>query len=405
MLRPVLEDEMKLNHTMSRRKFLTATALLGGGALLPKPFAFAQAQKVRVGMMLPYTGTYAQLGTAITNGFKLAVAERGGKLGGRELEYFTVDDEAEPAKAPENTNKLVQRDKVDVLVGTVHSGVQMGMVKIAKENNTLLIIPNAGLDAATGALCSPNIFRTSFSNWQPSYPMGKVLADRGVRNVISLAWKYGAGEEAVAGFTEGFIKAGGKSVRGLWIPFPNVEFQALLTEIASLKPDAVFVFFAGGGAAKFIKDYAAAGLRKTIPLFGSGFLTDGVLDATEEPAQGLETTLHYADGLNTKRDRDFRSAYYKAYTFAPDVYAVQGYDAGLLLAAGLDAVKGDISKRKEITAAMEKAKIDSPRGAWTMSKAHNPIQDIYLRKVIGRENKFVSVAHKALADPARGCKL
>ena len=396
---------MKLNHNISRRKFLTATALLGGGALLPKPFAFAQAQKVRVGMMLPYTGTYAQLGTAITNGFKLAVAERGGKLGGRELEYFTVDDEAEPAKAPENTNKLVQRDKVDVLVGTVHSGVQMGMVKIAKENNTLMIIPNAGLDAATGALCSPNIFRTSFSNWQPSYPMGKVLADRGVRNVISLAWKYGAGEEAVAGFTEGFIKAGGKSVRGLWIPFPNVEFQALLTEIASIKPDAVFVFFAGGGAAKFIKDYAAAGLRKTIPLFGSGFLTDGVLDATEEAAQGLETTLHYADGLNTKRDRDFRSAYYKAYTFTPDVYAVQGYDAGLLLAAGLDAVKGDISKRKEIIAAMEQAKIDSPRGAWTMSKAHNPIQDIYLRKVIGRENKFVSVAHKALADPARGCKM
>ena len=126
-----------------------------------------------------------------------------------------------------------------------------------------MIIPNAGLDAATGALCSPNIFRTSFSNWQPSYPMGKVLADRGIRNVVSLAWKYGAGEEAVAGFTEGFIKAGGKSVRGLWIPFPNVEFQALLTEIASIKPDAVFVFFAGGGAAKFIKDYAAAGLRKT----------------------------------------------------------------------------------------------------------------------------------------------
>jgi branched-chain amino acid transport system substrate-binding protein len=396
---------MSAKHNLSRRQFLASAGLLTAGALLPKSFAFAQAQKIRVGLMLPYTGTYAQLGTAITNGFKLAVTERGGKLGGRELEYFTVDDEAEPAKAPENANKLVQRDKVDVLVGTVHSGVQMGMVKIAKENNTLMIIPNAGLDAATGALCAPNIFRTSFSNWQPSYPMGKVLADRGIKNVISLAWKYGAGEEAVAGFTEGFIKAGGKSVRGLWIPFPNVEFQALLTEIASIKPDAVFVFFAGGGAAKFIKDYAAAGLRKTIPLFGSGFLTDGVLDATEEAAQGLETTLHYADGLNTKRDREFRTAYFKSYTFAPDVYAVQGYDAGLLLAAGLEAVKGDITKRKEIIAAMEKAKIDSPRGAWTMSRAHNPIQDIYLRKVVGRENRFVSIAHKALADPARGCKL
>ena len=355
--------------------------------------------------MLPYTGTYAQLGTAITNGFKLAVAEWGGKLAGRELEYFSVDDESEPAKAPENANKLVQRDKIDVLVGTVHSGVQMGIVKVAKETNTLLIIPNAGLDAATGALCAPNIFRTSFSNWQPSYPMGKVLADRGINNVVTLAWKYGAGEEAVAGFNEGFIKAGGKSVRGLWIPFPNVEFQALLTEIASIKPDAVFVFFAGAGAAKFIKDYSAAGLRRQIPLFGSGFLTDGVLDAVDKAAEGLETTLHYADGLNTKRDREFRAGYTKAYKSEPDVYAVQGYDAGLLLNSGLDAVKGDISKKKGMIAAMEKAKIDSPRGAWTISKAHNPIQDIYLRKVVGRENKMVSIAHKALADPARGCKM
>jgi len=390
---------------LNRRQFLAQAGLLTTGSLLPTRFALAQAQKIRIGLMLPYTGTYAQLGVAITNGFKLAVAERGGKLAGREIEYFTVDDESEPAKAPENTNKLVQRDRVDVLVGTVHSGVQMGMVKIAKEAGTLMIIPNAGLDAATGALCAPNIFRTSFSNWQPSYPMGKVLADRDVKNVVTLAWKYGAGEEATAGFSEGFIKAGGKSVRGLWVPFPNVEFQALLTEIASIKPDAVFVFFAGGGAAKFIKDYAAAGLRKQIPLFGSGFLTDGVLDAVDDAAQGIETTLHYGDGLDTKRDRDFRSAYSKAYKSDPDVYAVQGYDAALLLAVGVNAAKGDITKKKEMIAAMENAKIDSPRGTWTMSKAHNPIQDIYLRKVVGRENKVIGVAHKALADPARGCKM
>src|SRR5512145_2347798 len=403
--RKQLEEPVKLEQNIDRRRFLTSAGLIAAGGLLPKSVAFAQAQKIRVGLMLPYTGTYAQLGAAITNGFKLAVNERGGRLAGRQIEYFTVDDEAEPAKAPENANKLVQRDKVDVLVGTVHSGVQMGMVKIAKENNTLLIIPNAGLDAATGPLCAPNIFRTSFSNWQPSFPMGKVLADRGIRNVVSLAWKYGAGEEAVAGFTEGFIKAGGKSVRGLWIPFPNVEFQALLTEIASIKPDAVFVFFAGAGAAKFIKDYNAAGLRRQIPLFGSGFLTDGVLDAVDKAAEGLETTLHYADDLNTKRDREFRAAYSKAYKSEPDVYAVQGYDAGLLLNIGLDAVKGDVTKKKEMIAAMEKAKIDSPRGPWTMSKAHNPVQDIYLRRVVGRENKMVSVAHKALADPARGCKM
>jgi len=355
--------------------------------------------------MLPYTGTYAQLGVAITNGFKLAVAESGGKLGGRELEYFTVDDESDPSKATDNANKLVTRDKVDVLIGTVHTGVEMGIVKVVRESGTLHINPNAGAGAATGALCAPNIFRTSFSNWQPAYPMGKVLADRGIKKVVTLTWKYGAGEEAIEGFKEGFTKAGGTVVKELFLPFPSVEFQPLLTEIASIKPDAVFVFFAGGGGAKLIKDWQAAGLKGKIGLYGSGFLTDGILDAVGDAAEGIETTLHYGDGIETPKNKTFRLNYAKTYKLQPDVYAVQGYDAGLLFAAGLKAVNGDMSKKKELIAAMEKAKIDSPRGVWTMSKSHNPIQDIYLRKVVGKENKVIGIAHKALADPARGCKM
>src|SRR3954465_4340372 len=158
-----------------------AGVLCAAAALLFAPAASAQ-QKIKVGLMLPYTGTYAALGTAITNGFKLAISEAGGKLGGREIEYFTVDDESDPAKAPDNVNKLVKRDQVDVLVGTVHSGVALAMAKVAKETNTLLIIPNAGADVITGAMCTKNIFRTSFSNWQPAYAMGKVAAERGHKN-------------------------------------------------------------------------------------------------------------------------------------------------------------------------------------------------------------------------------
>jgi len=389
----------------SRRHFLKTVGCLTAGALLPARLARAQSAKVKVGLMLPYTGTYAALGNAITNAFKLAVSQRGGKLGGRELEYFTVDDESDPSKAPENTNKLVQRDKVDVLIGTVHSGVAMGMVKIARETGTLLLIPNAGVAAATGELCAPNIFRTSFTNWQTGFPMGKVVADRKLKNVVTITWKYAAGEESVGGFSEGLAKAGGKVVKELWVPFPQVEFQALLTQIASLKPDAVYTFFAGAGAVKFVKDYAAAGLKGKIPLFGSGFLTDGVLEAQGEAAQGLETTLHYGDGLDNPQNRAFRAAYSKAHNAEPDVYAVQGYDTALLLGIGLDAVGGDMGKKKELISAMEKARIESPRGTWSLSKAHNPIQDIYLRKVAGKENKVVGVAHKALEDPARGCKM
>ena len=395
---------MSNKHAFDRREFLKTAAAAAGVASLPN-FAFAQGAKIRVGLMLPYTGTYAQLGVAITNGFKLAVQESGGKLGGRELEYFTVDDESDPAKATDNANKLVTRDKVDVLIGTIHSGVEMGIIKLARESGVLHINPNAGVAAATGALCAPNIFRTSFANSQTTYPMGKVLADRGVKSVVTLTWKYAAGEEMVAGFKDGFAKGKGKVLKELYVPFPSVEFQSLLTEIASIKPEAVFVFFAGGGAAKFLKDWQAAGLKGKIGLYGSGFLTDGVLDAVGDAAEGVETTLHYGDGIETPKNKTFRLNYAKTYKLQPDVYAVQGYDAGLLLAAGLKVVKGDVSKKKELIAAMEKAEIDSPRGKWKMSKDHNPIQDMYLRKVVGKENKVTSVAIKALDYPARGCKM
>jgi branched-chain amino acid transport system substrate-binding protein len=392
----------------SRRLVLTRSAALVGaastGLLLPQ-IARAQGDKVRVGLMLPYTGTFAQLGVAIENGVRMAINEKGGKLGGREIEWFKVDDESEPSKGVENASRLVQRDKVDVLIGTVHSGVQMGIQKVARDSGVLNLIPNAGVHAATRALCAPNVFRTSFTNSQPTLALGKAMVDKGHKRAVWITWKYAAGDEAFEGFKESYTKAGGTIIKELGLPFPNVEFQALLTEIASLRPDAVACFFAGGGAAKFIRDYAAAGLKGRIPLYGSGFLTEGVLDAAGPAADGIVTTMHYSDSLDTPRNKQFRLAYATTFRSQPDVYAVQGYDTGQLLVQGAAAVKGDLSNKQALYKAMESAVIDSPRGKWTMSKAHNPVQDMYLRVVENKENKVVGVAAKALADSGAGCKL
>ena len=388
------------------KKFSAARNFVLGAALVAAGLSSAYAEeKVKVGLMLPYTGTYAALGNAITNGFKQFVEENGGKLGGREVEYFTVDDESNPAKATENAKKLVSREKVDVLVGTVHSGVALAMAKVARDTKTLMIIPNAGANDLTGPLCSPYVFRSSFSAWQPSYAMGEALAKKGLKNIATVTWKYSFGEESVAGFKEAFEKGGGKVVKEMTLPFPNVEFQPFLTEIASLKPDAVFVFFAGAGAAKFVSDYAAAGLKSSIPLYGPGFLTDGNLAAMGGAGEGLLTTLHYADGLTNAKDAAFRTKYAAAYKMQPDVYAVQGYDAAQMYEAGLKAAGGDPAKQEELIKGMASATIDSPRGPFTLSKAHNPVQDIYMREVKGNENVVVEVVSKALADPARGCKL
>ncbi len=390
----------------SRRAFLqhtSAAGLAAAAAVAPTRFALGQKAKVKVGVLLPYSGTYAALGHNITDAMKLAFAAAGNKLGGRDIELVQVDSEADPAKAPANTNKLIVGEKVDFLTGPVHSGVAMAMVKIAREEGAITIVSNAGANAVTREMCAANVFRTSFSNWQTCYPMGAEMARRGLKRVASVTWNYAAGKEMIGAFREGFEKAGGAVAKEILVPFPNVEFQANLTEIAALKPDAVFAFFAGGGAVKFVKDYAESGLKARIPLYGAGFLTDGTLPAQGAAAEGVFTTLHYADGLDLPANKRFREAFKKATGRDADVYAVQGYDTAQLLIQSMDKVQGDTRSTKALVAAMEGVQFDSPRGSWKFSRSHNPVQDIYLREVKNGDNAVIGVAQKAVADPGTGC--
>ncbi len=395
----------------SRRRFLTGTAVAAGvvatGGLGSLRFAIGQSAPVKIGILLPYSGTYAMLGNSITDAFKMRLEQAGGKLGGRAVEYIALDSEMSVPNAPTNTNNLIKKQKVDFIVGPVHSGIAAAMAKIIGPRGTpIMIVPNAGNNAITGSLCAPNIFRTSFSNWQPAFPGGKVMADDGHKTCVTIAWKYGAGIQMMAAGKENFEANGGKVVQDIQVPFPNVEFQAFLSEIASVKPDCVFSFFSGGGAVKFVKDYAAAGLKDNIPLYGPGFLTEGVAQAQGEAAEGIKTTLHYAADLDNEANRKFRADYEKAFGKPANVFAVQGYDTGSLLLQAMDAVGGDSGATKELIASMEGATIaDSPRGSWRMSAAHNPIQDIYLRQVKDGQNLVLGVAAKDLEDPATGCTM
>src|SRR5262244_4018463 len=204
-----------MQRTYSRRAFLRHTAATGLGAaaaFAPARFAIGQQAKVKVGLLLPYSGTYAALGHNITDAMKLAATERGGKLGGREVEWVAVDDESDPAKAPANVNKLIAGEKVDILTGPVHSGVAMAMMQIVRQENLLTIVTNAGAQAVTGTLCAKNVFRTSFSNWQVSYPCADAMLKAGLKKAVLMFWNYSFGQESMAAFKEGYEKGGGTIV-------------------------------------------------------------------------------------------------------------------------------------------------------------------------------------------------
>ena len=395
----------------SRRNFIAGaaatTGLVAASSFIPSRFAIGAMAPVKIGILLPYSGTYAMLGNSITNAMKMRIEQAGGRMGGRPIEYVAVDSEMSVPKAPQNTNKLIQKEKVDFLVGPVHSGIAAAMAKIIGQRKTpIMIVPNAGSNAVTGPLCAPNIFRASFSNWQPAYPGGVLMGKEGHKTCVTISWKYGAGIQMMAAGRDGFATTGGKSVKDILMPFPNVEFQAHLSEIAALKPDCVFAFFSGGGATKFLKDYEAAGLKDKIPLYGPGFLTEGVEKAAGSAAEGIKTTLHYASNLDNRENEKFRADYQAAFGAAANVFSVQGYDTGSLMLQAAAAVGGDVEATADVIKVLETTKVpDSPRGPWAMSKAHNPIQNIYLRQVENGQQKLLGIAAEALEDPAAGCKM
>jgi len=397
----------KHNRSLVTRRALLTSALGGAAALtasaVPSSWAIAQAKPLKVGLMLPYSGTYAKLGENITYAIELHVAEKGGTLGGRAIEFVKLDDESKPEIAQQNAERLVKRDNVDVLIGTVHSGVQMGIHKVVRESGTLTIVANAGNNEITRSLCAKNVFRTSFTNWQPAYSMGLALAKKGVKTAAFVTWDYTAGQEMGAAFKEGLEKGGGRFAQLLTLSFPDTNFQPILAQIPSLGVDAVGAFFAGGGAIQFVKEYAAAQIKA--PLCGPGFLTEGTLGAQGAAADGIETALHYGDGLDNPKNIAFLEAFKAKAGREADVYAVHGYDAAQLLAIGLEAAGGAIDDEAKLYAAMRGARIDSPRGPISISASQNVVQNIYLRKVEGGKNKVVGVAAEALADPGTGCKL
>jgi branched-chain amino acid transport system substrate-binding protein len=384
---------------ISRRSVLAGAAAITAASR----WVMAQAKPLKIGIMLPYSGTYAQLGENITSGVELLIAERGGKLAGRDLQIIKLDDESKPELAPQNADRLVKRDAVDVLIGTVHSGVQMGIHKVVRESGTLNIIPNAGNNAVTRELCAKNVFRVSFTNWQPAHGMGLALAKKGVKKAAWVTWDYAAGTESAEGFKQGLETGGGQLVQILTLKFPETNFQPLLAQIPGLGLEAVGAFFSGGAAVQFVKDYAAAAIK--VPLCGSGFLTEGTLAAQGAAADGIETALHYGDGLDYSKNVFFRKAFKDKFGREPDVFAVQGYDAAQFLAAGLEAVGGSLEDEDKITRALKAVKIESPRGPIRMSAQHNVVQDIYLRKVISGQNRVMGTIAAQLADPGTGCKM
>jgi branched-chain amino acid transport system substrate-binding protein len=332
--------------------------------------------------VIPQSGVYAPLGEDMKAGWDLWLERNGGKIGGREVQTVVVDEGEGPDTGVPAVQKVLNEDRVDAVVGIVNSATALGSVEVVDGAKKLLIVANAGADSLTGS--SKYIWRSSFTNGQVAYAVGKHLATtpEGKKGVYAMAADYAAGEEAIAGFKKGFEEGGGKLVGEAKTPFGTTQdFQPFLAKARSADPGAVFVFYAGAEAVSFVKQYDEFGLSKRVPLYGSGFLTEGgVLTAQGDAADGVHTALHYTTALDNPANSEFAQAYEAKTGEPPTVYAVQTWDAAAVLdraAKSAGALDGDsladaMGKLGEIT--------DSPRGTWKFEQ-QSPVQEMYLREV------------------------
>lgn len=354
---------------------------------------------VKIGLSVPLSGVYAPLGEDMKQGFEMYLDEHDGKLGGREVTLVSADEGEGPQTGVPATTKLVTQDQVAAVVGIVNSATALGLKDTFVQAKVPLIVANAGANGIT-ADKSPYIWRTSFVNGAVSGSLGPAVAKEvGAGSVYLITADYAAGKEMVGGFRKTFEAAGGKVAGEAYTPFGTTsDWQPYLSKIRNSGASAVFSFYAGAEAVNFVKQYATFGLAGTLPLYGTGFLTEGgVLKAQGGAAVGTKTSLHYSDSIDSERNKKFVQAYQAAYKELPTVYAVQAYDA----AAALDAaIKGAKSvDGPGIGAALAGiGEIDSPRGAWRFDDKHDPDQPYYLREVKATNGGFGNVVVRELTQ-------
>ncbi|MFD2182458.1 ABC transporter substrate-binding protein [Rhodoplanes azumiensis] len=388
--------------------WLAAVAACALVAPLPTQ-AHAQApEKLKVGVIATLSGPPAVLGQQIRNGFQLAVKELGGKLGGREVEVLVQDDELKPDVAVGKVKALVERDKVDFVVGPVFSNILQAIVKPATEGGTILISPNAGTSNYAGRDCNPNLFVTSYQNDQMHEVSGKYAQDKGMKTAFIMAPNYQAGKDSLAGFKRWFK---GDVVDEVYVPLNQLDYSAELSKIAAAKPSVVFVFLPGGMGVNFVKQYRQAGLAETIPVLSTFTVDESTLPAQQDAALGFFAGSNWAPNLDNPKNKAFVAAYEAAFGAVPATYAFQAYDTAMLIDSALKATKGDTKDKDALRAALKKADFVSLRGDFKFNTNNYPIQDFYLTKVAKRpdgkyQTEIVSKVFDDYADAYVGsCKM
>ena len=354
------------------------------------------AEEVRIGLLLPTTGIDSGQGTDTTNGLELYLTQTGYTAAGRKITLLKEDDEAKPALALTKLQKLIKEDRADFVVGPISSAVALAIRDYVHQNATPLLVPAAFTRLLTSPKqASPNIFRISETSDQANYPMGTWVAQHtNYRKVVVMASDFAGGRHSAEAFMAGFRDAGGEIVTELYPPFETIDFSTYLTRLNSFKADAVYAWFAGADAIRFVKEYKERALPGRLPLMGHSVLTaEPVLRAVGDAAVGLLTVGAYTATIDTPENTNFVVEYETAYKAWPSRYSECGWIAAALIVKSIDALKGDLSDHSLVLSALTNAlpRIAPPRGPMEFDAYRQAISPIYVTRTERKAHRLMNV--------------
>ena len=356
---------------------------------------------IKIGFVSTFSGPQAAIGEDMRRSVELAKEHLGGKMGGRPFEIIYEDDTFKPDVGKARSEKLVLQDKVDFIGGYIWSNVLLASLKtVTDEGNTILVSANAGPSQIAGELCNKNFFSTSWQNDQTPMAMGEYLNTKGVKNLYLVGPNYAAGKDMLAGVKRTYK---GKIIGEDFTKWPDqIDFSAELAKIAAVKPDGIFIFYPGAHGVQFVKQWAQAGLNKTVPLYQVFSIDAITLPQQGDLALGTLGAQEWVNDLPNEANKRYVADFKKKHNVYPSYYGAQSYDAIMLMASAAEALKGDLSNKDKVRAEMKKANFKSLRGDFKYNTNQFPIQNFYIQEAVKDSGGMMTV--KTIATAVKDAK-
>jgi branched-chain amino acid transport system substrate-binding protein len=360
--------------------------MLCAAAAAALTFTAHAANELKIGYLSTLSGPAGAIGVEVRDGFNLALKMAGGKLGGLKTEIVFADDTLNPETGKQLAERLLKRDRVNLMTGVIFSNVMLAAWPTIQEGKVFYIAPNSTPTSITGKGCNPHFVSAAWPNEGHHEAAGLYARSKAYPNVYLIAPNYPAGKDSTTGFKRGY---GGTISAEVYTKLNQLDYSAELAQIRAAKPAALYAFLPGGMGINFVKQFVAAGLSSEVPLLVPGFADDqDILRAVGDPMLGIFDTSHWSYDLDNDANRKFVAAFEKEYKRIPSLFAEQGYTTALLIDNAVRAVKGKIEDEKAFHKALlsAPARFQSPRGPWKFAHNGTPVQDYYVR-VVAKDNQ------------------